>query len=338
MGAILLHLSVLSAAQEQDEIVVEREADGALVVRSPMSQGNFLFRAPAAFREATPPEGFAACLEARDGEATARIRLRLGKAAGASVDAFVKAREGEYRAGVADKPDVPPQHAPALVRCAGAGAARTVLVVLDGPRSYELFLDAAPPGSGLAGKLDAVATGFTILDPKGPPPAVVPTGETAEETVIEHDYYRLKVVKPAGFEQRPVDPDADKGIFLHLHREDDEKNVCDIRIRVHLSKTVAADAQEIAAKAIEAFASKYPPAKVPKRPSRTGWPGADAAFKCKMAGKVSGTGAVVEEEWRVIDHSNDRLYEVQVTLFARASRAFKKDLQTFWRGLKIAGK
>ena len=133
-------------------------------------------------------------------------------------------------------------------------------------------------------------------------------------------------------------PDADKGIFLHLHREDDEKNVCDIRIRVHLSKTVAADAQEIAAKAIEAFASKYPPAKVPKRPSRTGWPGADAAFKCKMAGKVSGTGAVVEEEWRVIDHSNDRLYEVQVTLFAGASRAFKKDLQTFWRGLKIAGK
>jgi hypothetical protein len=329
-------LTLVSAAQEPDAITVEDDPDGGVVVRSPMAQANFLFRAPPGFRKGEPPEGFAVALERSGGEGTARIRLRLGRSDGAAPDALAKAREAEYRAGYGDL-EVVPQGGRALARTRGEAGARRVLVVVDGSRTYELFLEAAPADSALEKQLDAVAAGFTILDPQGPPPAAATAGDAAAASIIEHEYYRLKVLKPAGFEQLPVDPGADKGIVLLLRREDAERNLCEIRVRVHLASSLKTSPEELAQTSIEAFARKHPPAKVPRRPGRASWPGANAASQFKLAGKMP-SGAVVEEEWRVIDHSNDRVYEVQVTLYAGASRAFKKELQAFWRGLKIAAK
>jgi len=47
---------------------------------------------------------------------------------------------------------------------------------------------------------------------------------------------------------------------------------------------------------------------------------------------------VIEEEWWILDHANGRVYEFHVECFGGASRAFKKDIEAFWRGIKIQEK
>jgi len=135
-----------------------------------------------------------------------------------------------------------------------------------------------------------------------------------------------------------VDPDSDKGIFLHLRRDDKYKNRCDIRIRVHLARALKQSTAAKAQKAIERFTTKYISAKAPKKPRRTSWAGAKNAYKMKMVGKVAKTSSVVQEEWRVIEHENGRVYEIQVVTYGGAAREFKKDLAAFWKKLKIISK
>jgi hypothetical protein len=333
-------LLLVSAVPAADEIRVETDADG-VIVRSPAAAANFLFRAPAGFRPIDREEGFAIALAAEEGGARATIRLRLGELtateARAGLDAFVKAREQEYSAGLEGALGTNGGRGRRLAAIEGKEALRLVLVVFDGARRYELFLEGAPGDSELAGRLAPVAEGFTILDPKGAPEAPGAATGDAKASALEHAYYRLKVLKPEGFLQQDVDPSSDPGIFLHLRREDDEKNRCDIRVRVFLAKATKEQPDAKAQKRIDDFRKQHESPRGPARPPRGRWPGATAAYRFKQVGKITG-GAVVEEEWLVIDHANGRVYEIEVATYAGAARAFKKEIEAFWRGIRIQEK
>ena len=276
---------------------------------------------------------------ARGGE-TGRIRLRLGQLnagqARRGLDALVRSKEAEYGRGYG-KLEVSGEAERRLATTAGKEGARAVLVVVDGPRLYELFLDATPADGALAQGLERIAAGFTILDPKGAP-AMLTAGDISKPATIDHEYYRLSVYKPAGFLQEEVDPDTDKGIFLHLRRVDQHKNRCDIFIRVHLARTMKQTPAFRAQQAIERFTRKYIAARAPKKPKRASWPGAKNAYKLTMVGKLAKTASVVQEEWRVIEHENGRVYEIQMTTYGAAAREFKRDIKAFWKKLKIKSK
>jgi len=330
MRRLAFLLLLVSAARASDEIVVEREAD-AVIIRSPIAQANFLFRAPAAFAQVEPPEGFAVALEARAGDGPAAvIRLRLADAP-PTLDKLVEARRKEAGADAT----VSGAGNRRLVTARDAKHVRHVLLLADGPRLYELFLE-APADHPQAAELQRVAEGFTILDPKGAPAAGVPTGGDYAAEEVEHDYYRLKLLKPEGFLRQEVDPNTDEGIFLHLRREDAE-NRCDIEVRVHLDRALKRSTAELAQERLDAFRKKYPGAKGPKKPQRTSWPQAEEAWKFKVAGMAT-KGGVVEEDWRIIQHSNARVYEIVVTTWGGASRTWKKDIAAFWRQLRIQPK
>jgi hypothetical protein len=332
-------LILLSVALAEDEIRVERQ-DDAVIVRSPIAQGNFLFRTPRFFRQQEAEEPFAVHLRAKQGGAVAHIRLRLGQVtagqARQGIDALVKEKKSGYTAGYGEL-TVSGEGARRLAKTTGEAGLRLVLVVVDGPKLYELFLDVSPADATLGRDLEAVATGFTILDPKGAPIAGAASGDLKAGT-IDHEYYRLKVFKPAGFAQQEVDPDRDQGIFLHLRKEDKYRNRCDIRIRVHLARAMKQMPASKAEKAIERFVTKYESAKAPKKPRRTSIAGAKNAWKFKMVGKEPKSSGVVQEEWRVIEHENGRVYEIQLTTYGGAAREFKKDIRAFWRKLKIRSK
>jgi len=331
-------LLLVSAAAAIEEILVETVEDG-VIVRSPIAAANFLFRAPEGFKRQDPGEGFAVALAAEKDGAKASIQLRLGDLtateARAGLDAFVKAHEEEYRTGIGGTLGITGGRGRRTAAIEGKEALRLVLVVFDGPRKYELFLQGAPGDSPLAAQLAAVAEGFTILDPKGAPEGGPLIGD-AKAGTLEHDYYRLKIFKPAGFLQQEVDPDRDKGIYLHLRREDDQKNRCDIRVRVFLAKAEKEGVEEKAQRRIDAFHANHDSVKGPARAKRERMSGSNAAFKFKQLGKTSG-GLVVEEEWLILDHENGRIYEFEVVCSAIASKVFAKEIKAFWKGIKIAG-
>jgi len=288
-----------------------------------------------------PGEGFAAELAAEDGPAKATIRLRFGDLsageARSGLDAFVKNREDEYRQGLGGALGVTGGRGRRIAMIEGKESVRIVLVVFDGTRRYELFLEGAPGDSALAAQLTAVAEGFTILDAKGAPDGGGPSfAGDAKARQITHEYYRVKLLKPEGFLQQEVDPDRDQGIFLHLRREDDQKNRCDIRVRVFLAKVLKEQPDAKAQRRIDEFRSGHETPKGPERPKRAAGPGAVAAYRWKQVGRLA-QGSVVEEEWWILDHQNGRVYEFEVECFAGASRAFAKDIAAFWRGIRIEG-
>jgi hypothetical protein len=324
-------LLLLSAAGAAEDILVEAQEDG-VIVRSPVAAANFLFRAPKGFRKAGPVEGFAAALEALEGPAKGAIRLRIADLtpteARNGLDAFVKNRDEEYRTGLGGALGVTGGRGRRIAVIEGKEALRIVLVVFDGTKRYELFLEAAPGDSALAAQLAPVAEGFTILDPKGAPDGGGSLAGSAKAAPVTHEYYRLTVLKPEGFLQQEVDPERDQGIYLHLRREDDQKNRCDIRVRVFLAKTAKEQADARAQRRIDEFRNRHESPKGPERPPRT--------LRWKQLGKQA--GAVIEEEWWILDHPNGRVYEFHVECFGGASRAFKKDIEAFWRGIKIQAK
>ena len=260
-----------------------------------------------------------------------RIRLRITSVAPADsrkpADVLARAREVEYRAGAKGDFTIKPEGA----RARASVGNRTILLVRDGTRLYELWLEGGEA-------VQAVANGFTILDPKGTSLASRATPELLKAKKLEHDYYRLKLLKPDGFMQQPVDPNTDKGIWLHLRAEDEVRNLCNIRVRVHLARTVK---QTLAAKAnvaLNRFAKKYPNARVPKRPKNARWPGSKQALRLKMSGKLAKSGIVMQEEWVFLEHENGRIYEFQMTTYAGAQRAFKKQIKAFWKSIRIKNK
>ena len=130
-----------------------------------------------------------------------------------------------------------------------------------------------------------------------------------------------------------MDPERDKGIYLHLRREDDQKNRCDIRVRVFLAKAVKQGPEELAQMRIDEFRGRHESPKGPERPKRS----APGAFRWKQAGRAQG-GVVVEEERWVLEHENGRMYEFEVLCYGAASRAFQKDIAAFWRSVKFGEK
>ena len=65
--------------------------------------------------------------------------------------------------------------------------------------------------------------------------------------------------------------------------------------------------------------------------------GAKNAWKFKMVARTKAAG-VIEEEWRVLEHENGRVYEIQLTTYGGAAREFRKDIRAFWKKLKISSK
>lgn len=310
-------------------------AEDAVIVRSPIEAANFLFRAPKDFAEQAPEEPFLVDLKS----GAARIRLRitsLGPSDPADPDRLAAAREADYRLGQGSKPEVEGQGARRLVRARGGAGARTVLLVVDGARLYELFLDG---DEASAAALEEVARGFTILDPKGGPAAKAPTAEELKERVLEHDFYRLEVLKPAGFSAAEGDPNKDAGIWMEMRRIDEDRSQCDIRIRTWLKKALEGgqSVEDFGRKAIARFEKDHIDTRVPKAPPRTGWPGAHVAYKLKLAGRTR-KGITVQEDCRIVDHENGRIYEFQVTMYGGASRSFQKEIAAFWKKLRITGK
>lgn len=281
-------------------------------------------------------------MAAEDGPAKASIRLRLGELtateARAGLDAFVTGHDEEYRAGLAGSLGVTGGRGRRIAAIGGKETLRIILVVFDGPRRYELFLEGAPGDSALAAQLAAVAEGFTILDPKGAPEGGPALAGDAKAAPLVHEYYRLKLLKPEGFLQQEVDPERDQGIYLHLRKEDDAKDRCDIFVRVFLAKALKEQADAKAQKRIDDFRQQHETPKGPDHPTRGRWPGATAAYRWKQLGRLAQGGTVVEEEWLVIDHANGRVYEIEVACHGAASRAFKKDIEAFWHGIKIEEK
>jgi len=343
-------LILLSAAGADDEISVRSE-DDALVVRSPISRANFLFRVAGGFEQTGAPEGYAVELTAprkngAGGADWARIRLRVATVgappAPRTAGQWARAEAG---AGLDDpkaaKKDAEFSGRGARVRARLSGTEgsrkleRVLVALRDGSRIYLLFLDRR--GDRYEAELEKVASGFTILDPKGVPAGeeAPPDAEALQPRTIEEDFYRLSVFKPEGFVRRTVVPAEDPGIVLHLRRYDDNRNLCDIRIRVWLKKTVKQSLEERARARIETFAGKYKDSKVPRRPRRTRWRGAEQALKAKLVGKQPRSGIVVTEEWRFIEHENDRVYEIQMTLAGDAERAWRKEIRKFWRRLRM---
>jgi len=317
---------------------VEAAPDG-VIVSSPIAEANFLFRTPSSFRRAEAPEGFAVALATEKEGAVATIRLRIGDLtateARAGLDAFVEARDEEYRTGVGGKLGITGGRGRRLAAVEGKELTRLVLVVFDGPRRYELFLEARPADSLLAAELGAIAEGFTILSPQGAPASGPATAADAAASRIDHDYYRLNLLKPKGFLRQEVDPGRDPGIFLHLLREDETKSRCEIFVRVCLAKAFKESVDARAAKRHDQILERYESPKAPKRPTRGRWPGAKVVYRFKLAGRAPGSGAVVEEEWLLLEHENGRIYEVQVSSWGGAARAFKKDIDAFWKNLRI---
>ncbi|MHC4957933.1 MAG: hypothetical protein ACYTGN_06115 [Planctomycetota bacterium] len=332
---VLIPLAALAVRVDAQEGIKFDRSSEAVIVRSGADHSNFLFRAPAAFRRAEAKAPYLVHLTATRDGAEAHIRLRVAEVAGAdrrkAPATLAQAREKEYRGTRKGKLEVKPDG----VRAVATLADRTVVLVRDGTKLYELFCDGGP---AFKADLAEIADGFTILVPKGAPVVVFRTPEDLKAKTLEHDYYRLKLTKPAGFAQEDVDPDSDNGIWLWLRAEDEERNVCNIRIRVFLAKASKKNAAQRAEDAIRRFDNKYPPARVPKKPKRTRFGGAKEAFKMTMAGRLPKSGIVVQEEVRVVEHTNGRLYEFQLTTYAGAQRAFKKQISEFWKKLKILGK
>ena len=333
---LLLPLLLSISVAGEDDVHIEQEGDD-VVVRSPISKHNFLFRAPTGFKEARPPDGFLVALEAKEGDGMARVRLRVSALGAQTPPAFLAGRQTVYQEGFPKETATKSERGRWRYERTGETGRRTILVVFDGASVYELILDALPADGPLAKSLETIAAGFTVLDPKGPPEgaAAVPTPEELAPKSLEKTYYRLKVFKPAGFAQEPVDPTAEPGIVYSFRRQDAERNLCLIRIRVHLRKTLKQALDVRAQTVIDKFAAKYKSPKVPRRPQRARVAGAKSAYKLKLLGRAPKTSAIVQEDWRLVDHENGRVYEIQMTQYGAAARVFRKEISAFWKKLKF---
>jgi hypothetical protein len=334
-----LVLPCLAAAAGDIECHVDKSGD-VVIVRSPKEQGNFAFLAPGTFREVEAPEGFLVRLEAVEDGKRASIALRIIEQGADDARQRLTDIAPSYAGRELDEPSKPEVEGRGLRATArlrgkagGVATARTLLLVRDGTFLYVLYLDRTPVDA--FPDLDKVAEGFTITEAKSKAEAVPEfTPEDLKARTIEKDFYRLNVLKPEGFGEMQVDPNSDAGIVLHLRRQDEAHNLCEIRIRVFLTKTLKESVEARAANRLSTFTSKHPTAKVPRRASRTRWPGAKAAYKAKLVGKTQ-RGLVVTEEWRWIEHENERTYEVEMTLYGAAAREWRKEISAFWRKLKI---
>ncbi|MGQ0615065.1 MAG: hypothetical protein ACT4PV_15130 [Planctomycetaceae bacterium] len=351
---LLAVLLLLSAASAEEEIAVERDGD-ALVVRSPADKGNFLFSVPAEFARVEPVEAplllhWRASRAAGEQVAGAAASVRLFRIEPPETEQrrdlgeVAKERAPGYRRGYGDPTDleVTGEGARRLLSfrgtLEGGPATRRVLLVRDGTRLYELVLDEAPAGSPFESMLLEVAEGFTLLEVKGAEGEAPPAAEDLLPRKLEHDFYKLALLKPEGFLEEAVDANTDRGLVYAFRRRTPAGDVCVIRVRAWLGRTQTAGLDALARTALDRFTGTVNDPKVPKSPTVGSFPGAKQAFRLKMSGIQPKSAIVVQEELLLAEHGNGWIYEVQVTTYGGAAQLFKKELKAFWSALKVRGK
>jgi len=319
-----------------EEILVTRDGD-ALIVSSPADKGNFLFRVPKGFERADaaePPALFRATRPVEGGGGHAEIRLDRREAT--DLDTEAKSAAETLAKGLEEpKPAaVSGSGARRVVTVEGrsgdAAVRRSILLARDGSRTYALLVSSSPPDDALA----AVLQGFTLLavrEAEGAPP---PSPDLAEKR-LEHDFYRLALLKPAGFESQVVDPDGDRGIVYRFKRRDAVGNQCSVSVRALRGRTNPQPLEEMAKAAITRFTGTATEVKAPKSPPRATLAGAKEGFRVKMSGRLAGSGLVLQEEVLLVDHGNGWVYEVQLTTYGGAAKEFAKEIKAFWTSLRF---
>ena len=131
---------LISAVRAGEEVRVEKSGD-AVIVRSGSDHANFLLRAPADFDRQSAEKSYLVHLAADRGGAKGSIRLRIGDVAAADIRkpaaTLARAREAEYKKRMKSYLKIEGTGARATATMPG----RTVLLVRDGTKLYELFLD-----------------------------------------------------------------------------------------------------------------------------------------------------------------------------------------------------
>jgi len=152
-----------------------------------------------------------------------------------------------------------------------------------------------------------------------------------------HKFYKFQVKKPRGFAERPPDVDGDRGIWKHLRRIDEKGNLCEIRIRSHLSLQFKKKVDDLARERMEQFATRYKDTRVPKRPKSWRVRGSEEAVQVQMSGRSPKSGLIVRADYRYVEHGNGRTYEVEMILWGNSNREYAREIKTFWRSLRISG-
>jgi len=326
-------LLLLLAPVRADTIAIDISAD-AVVIRSPMKEGNFLMRLPAGFVEGTAEEPWQKQVERKG----CVVRLRIEKVAsdreglGAAELAAPRAKK------LGDLKLEGTGGARRMGKGGGKGKTRLALFVRDGKRFYEIVVDLDPADAALEKLMREALENFTLLDPKGAPEAAPENPEALKAKKLTHDFYKITVLKPEGFTERPPDVDGDKGIWKHLRRIDKDGNMCEIRIRSHLAVSSKKKASALVVGAMKRFETKFNDVRIPKKAKSLRMRGGKEGFQVAMAGRVAKSGTIVWADYRVLLHDNGRLYEFDMFLFGNAKRAFAKEVRAFWKSIRIKSK
>ena len=340
MRRFLIQISLLSlvipfapiAVAAPDSIEVE-SGDDAVIVRSPMSEGNFLLRLPAGFAatETEAPWG----QQLKNGDVT--VRLRVSNVPSDKTSSPVADLAAPRAKALGDLVLEGSGGARRIGRNAGKQRTKLALFVRDGTRYYEVLVEFAS-NDETEKQWREVLEGFTLFDPKGAPEAATADPEALKAKKLTHDYYKLTILKPAGFVERPPDVDGDKGIWKHLRRVEPNGDGCEIRVRIHLASATKLKTDGLVQGAMKRFGNGYNNARIPKRPKIYRKRGSKEGFQVQMAGKVKKSGIVAWADYRVLLHENGRLYEFDMIMYANAKRAFAKELKAFWKSIKIKAK
>lgn len=344
LGRVLVLLT-LSAAPVLAEIRVEKDGE-ATIVRAPAAEENFLFRLPAGFDRAETPEGWLVRFtRAGEGGERAEARLRILPLAMADLNRglgeFAQSRAAEYRTGMerTEEPAVSGEGARRRVLVKGRGMVRLVLVVRDGERLHELFLEAWPENSSLFPDLSAVADGFTILEPHAVATEEKPASpEELKARPLSHDFYRITLIKPEGYAEQGVDPNADPGLIYSFRRVDAQKNLSTITVHARLARTQTTGLDATAQAAIDEFVKRNTDPRAPRRPARGNWAGAKECYRFTMVARQPQSNIPFSEERLFLEHTNGWIYEVRVVCFGGAAKEFRKALTAFWQSLKFQSK
>ena len=292
-----------------------------------MSEGNFLMRLPPGFQPADAAEPWNAVLQ----KDRATVRLRIDEVGNQPIDPLSRARAGK-------------------IELRGDGGARRtaesrtketvriLLFVRDGKRFYHLEASVPADDDETRKALAAAFENFTLLNPKGAPEQAPDDPDKDKAKTLEHDFYKIKVLKPSGFAERPVEPDSDIGIWTHLRRYDGESgDLAEVRIRSHLTRKFKDDPASLANKRMERFRNRYKDVRIPKKPKSWRVRGAKESTQVQMTGRAPKSGVIVRADYRYVQHENGRTYEFEMIVWANANRAWAKEIRAFWKSIRIRG-
>ncbi|MEM8883938.1 MAG: hypothetical protein AAGD14_07715 [Planctomycetota bacterium] len=319
---ILASLLLLPALLAADTIQVEPSAD-AVVVRSPLAEGNFLMRLPPGFARSEAKEPWNAIL-VKD-KTTLRLRISQVGSDQSELGAgeLARSRAGKLKL-----------EGEGGARRIGTGPGELALFVRDGKRLYEIRVTG--PDDEIK-PLRAALENFTLLDPKGAPEPAPTDPAALKPVTLEHTFYKIRVLKPSGFAERPPDVDGDPGIWKHLRRIGEHGNRVEIFIRSHLSVKFPKSAEDLSIERMQRFQNRYKDVRSPKKAKSWKPRGAKEGRQVQMSARAPKTGQIVRADYRYVEHKNGRTYEIEMIMWGNTARAWKKDIRAFWKSLKISG-